>query len=104
MPSFIVQSISSQIEYLNNANLCDVSTSLTEEGRYMCNNLIYEQMKNGISVASQFVYNEMVIERATNFLPALENDPGYFEANFILWGIFDQIRTLIWSSITDYLN
>ena len=46
----------------------------------------------------------MVIEKSTNFLPALSHDPGYFEANYILWDFFESIRSKIWNTITDYLS
>ena len=80
MPTFIVDQIQEQMTIFNSANLCDLVEGLNENGRRMCNEIIYQQMKSGISVASQFTYNEMVIEKATYFLPPLANDPGYFEA------------------------
>ena len=46
----------------------------------------------------------MLIEKATDYLPALSHDPGYFEANYMLWDFFESIRNQIWDSVTNYLG
>ena len=56
MPQFISSVVTNYINNFNNVNLC-LNLNLSVSYKNMCDELIYENMKNGLGIAMETVYN-----------------------------------------------